>query len=75
MISIGALLIAIFAAAIPVSWFFIVRWFLSKDIADTEQLDQFELCELTDQYKSAEASSNVKRENSHSPDLTRAGAH
>lgn len=75
MISPGALFIALFAAAIPASWFFFVRWFLSKDVAETELLDQFEAAELTDTQKSDKSAIRAKQVDSDMPDLTHAGAH
>lgn len=75
MISLGVLFIAIFAAAIPVTWLFVVKWFLSKDAAETERLDQFELLELTNERKAAKSATGAKREDSQLPDLTHAGAH
>ncbi|MFT4589210.1 MAG: hypothetical protein ACI9VS_001640 [Candidatus Binatia bacterium] len=75
MISLGVLFIAIFAAAIPVTWLFVVKWFLSKDAAETEQLDQFELSELTNERKAAKSATGANLKDSHLPDLTHAGAH
>ncbi len=53
MISFEALIVAVVAASIPVAWLFICRWFMIKDVAETELLDQLEADELTDAQKVA----------------------
>lgn len=76
MITPGALIVAILAGSIPVGWFFIVRWFMSKDVAETERLDELELAELTPlQRHRAASASKAGHDDAHFPDLTRAGAH
>lgn len=75
MISPGAFFVALFTAAIPVAWFFFVRWFLRKDIAETETLDEHEASDLADTQKSARSANGAKQGDADLPDLTHAGAH
>ena len=46
MISIGDLAVALFAGAIPVAWYFVCRWFMKKDMEETQRLNELEAAEL-----------------------------
>jgi len=71
--TLGAFITAVLAAAIPATWFFIVRWFMSKDVAETELLDEADLAELPPIQKAA--ARTPERDDAHMPHLTHAGAH
>jgi TRAP-type uncharacterized transport system fused permease subunit len=52
MISKVDLIIAVLAGAIPAVWYYICRWFMSKDAAETKLLDELGAAELTEEQKS-----------------------
>ena len=56
MISLDAFIVAVVAGSIPVAWFFVCRWFMSKDTAETELLDELGAAELTETQRSELAS-------------------
>lgn len=55
MISTVDLIIAVVAGAIPAVWYFICRWFMSKDAAETALLDELGEAELTEEQKAGVA--------------------